>query len=141
MDLERAINIAVEAHAGQKDKAGEPYVLHPLRMMFALKSEEERIVAVLHDVVEDCDGWSFDRLQAEGFAPAILEALDRVTKREGEDYMTFVRRAGENPTSRAVKMADLADNMDLARIAEPSARDHERIARYREACAYLSSLK
>jgi (p)ppGpp synthase/HD superfamily hydrolase len=65
MDLERAIQIAVEAHAGQKDEAGEPYVLQPLRIMFALRSEEERIVALLHDVVADCDSWSFGRLEAE----------------------------------------------------------------------------
>lgn len=140
MNLERAIQIAVEAHAGQRDKAGEPYVLHPLRMMFAVKSEAERIVAVLHDVVEDCDSWSFDRLKAEGFAPSILDALDSVTKRAGEDYTAFVQRAGLNPIGRSVKFADLQDNMDLSRIADPSDHDHRRIERYREALAYLSTL-
>ena len=97
MNLERAIQIAVEAHTGQRDKAGQPYVLHCLRVMFALRSYEERIVGVLHVVVEDCDGWSFDRLKSAGFTSTVLDALDSVTKRAGEDYMAFVRRAGENP--------------------------------------------
>ena len=140
MNLERAIQIAVEAHAGQRDKAGQPYVLHSLRVMFDLRSEDERIVGVLHDVVEDCEGWSFDRLKSEGFSSTVLDALDSVTKRTGEDYMAFVQRAGANPIGRSVKMADLQNNMDLSRIAEPSERDHTRIAQYRDALEYLSKL-
>src|ERR1019366_6193998 len=89
--LERAIVIAAEGHAGVKDKGGAPYILHPLRMMLALSSPDERIVAVLHDVCEDCPAWTLDRLRAEGFAHHIITALDSVTKREGEDYETFVR--------------------------------------------------
>jgi (p)ppGpp synthase/HD superfamily hydrolase len=137
--LERAIEIAAAGHAGQKDKAGAPYVLHPLRMMLALATNEERIVAVLHDVVEDVSGWSFERLRQEGFSEEILAALDSVTKREGEDYDAFVRRAAVNPIGRRVKMADLRDNCDLSRIAAPTARDHERIAKYRRALAYLEA--
>lgn len=140
MNLERAIQIAVEAHTGQRDKAGQPYMLHSLRVMFDLQSVEERIVGVLHDVVEDCEGWSFDRLKSSGFSSNVLDALDSVTKRDGEDYQAFVRRAGANPIGRSVKMADLRDNMDLSRIAEPSERDHARIAQYRDALAYLSKL-
>ena len=83
--LERAIIIAAEAHAGVRDKAGAPYILHPLRMMLGLSSPDERIVAVLHDVCEDCPGWTFDRLRDEGFSDKIIAALDAVTKREGED--------------------------------------------------------
>ena len=105
MNLERAIQIAVEAHTGQRDKADQPYVLHSLRVMFGLRSDEERIVGVLHDVVEDCDGWSFDRLKSAGFSPTVLDALDSVTKRAGEDYMAFVRRAGANSIGRSVKTA------------------------------------
>ncbi len=104
--LERAIAIAVEAHAGQIDKAGAPYILHPLRVMLAVSSTDERIAAVLHDVCEDCPGWTPDRLRAEGFAPQIIAALDSVTKREGEGYDDFVRRAAvctavTNPASGA----------------------------------------
>jgi (p)ppGpp synthase/HD superfamily hydrolase len=140
MNLERAIQIAAEAHEGQRDKAGEPYVLHPLRVMFGLRSDEERMVGVLHDVVENCDGWSFDRLKAAGFSSTVLDALDSVTRRAGEDYKTFVQRAGANAIGRLVKMADLQDNMNLSRIAEPSERDHTQTAKYREALAYLSKL-
>ena len=138
MTLERAIQIAVEAHAGQIDKANEPYILHPLRVMFDVQGEDARIVAVLHDVVEDCEGWSLGRLKDEGFSPAVLEALETVTKRDDdEDYMAFIKRAGANEIGRRVKMADLIDNMDMSRIAAPTERDHQRIAKYERALAYL----
>jgi (p)ppGpp synthase/HD superfamily hydrolase len=139
MNIKHAIQIAVKAHAGQRDKAGQPYILHPLRMMFAVEAEEERIVAVLHDVVEDCAGWTFERLKNHGFSHAVLEAMNSVTKKPDEDYMTFVRRAGANPIGRQVKIADLRDNIDLSRIADPSARDHARIAKYMEALNYLTT--
>src|SRR5262245_7640027 len=137
--LERAIVIATEAHAGMTDKAGAPYILHPLRMMIALASLEERIVAVLHDVCEDCPGWTFERLRAEGFSEKILTALDSVTKREGEAYEQFALRAAANPVGRAVNLADLRDNTDLCRIAHPTAKDHERIAKYARAIELIRS--
>ncbi|MCX7378451.1 MAG: GTP pyrophosphokinase [Alphaproteobacteria bacterium] len=136
--LERAIAIAAEAHAGQVDKAGAPYVLHPLRMMLSLLHEDERIVAALHDVCEDCPGWDFDRLRREGFSDRVLLALDAVTKREGEAYDQFVARAAGDTISRAVKLADLRDNCDLGRIASPTARDLDRIEKYRRAITALS---
>ena len=128
--LERAIVIAAEAHAGITDKGGAPYILHPLRMMMDLTSAEERIVAVLHDVCEDCPGWTFERLRGEGFSEEILAALDSVTKREGETYEEFALRAAINPIGRRVKLADLRDNSDLSRITTPSVKDHQRIAKY-----------
>jgi (p)ppGpp synthase/HD superfamily hydrolase len=131
--LERAIAIAAEAHAGQVDKAGTPYVLHPLRVMLGLSSTDERVVAVLHDVCEDCPGWSFDRLRSEGFSNRIIDALQSVTKRDAEDYDDFVRRSAANPIGRRVKLADLHDNSDLSRIASPTERDLQRIAKYRRA--------
>jgi (p)ppGpp synthase/HD superfamily hydrolase len=138
--LERAISIAAEAHAGQVDKAGAPYVLHPLRMMLQVSSMDERIVAVLHDVCEDCPGWTFDRLRGEGFPEHIIEALRSVTKREGEDYESFARRAAANPIGRCVKLADLHDNCDLSRIAAPSERDFHRIEKYRRAIDLIGRL-
>lgn len=138
--IERAIAIAAEAHAGQIDKAGVPYVLHPLRVMLSLSTFEERVVGVLHDVCEDCPGWTFDRLRDEGFARPVIDALAAVTKRDGEDYEAFVMRAAANPIGRRVKLADLRDNCDLSRIAQPTARDHERIARYRRAIAAIEAL-
>ena len=131
--LERAIVIAAEAHAGITDKGGAPYILHPLRMMMDLTSAEERIVAVLHDVCEDCPGWTFERLRGEGFSEEILTALDSVTKREGETYEEFALRAAVNPIGRRVKLADLRDNSDLSRITNPSVKDHQRIAKYARA--------
>ena len=131
--LERAIAIAAEAHAGQVDKAGEPYILHPLRVMMKLETVEERIVGVLHDVVEDNATWPLAALRAEGFAEAILAAVDAVTRREDEDYESFVRRAAKNAIGRRVKLADLADNMELSRIKSPGPKDHERMERYRKA--------
>ena len=119
--LERAIVIAAEGHAGVKDKGEAPYILHPLRMMLALTSPDERIVAVLHDVCEDCPGWTLDLLRAEGFPDHIITALDSVTKREDEDYETFVRRAAANPIGRKVKLEDLRDNSNLSRISHPHA--------------------
>ena len=138
--LERAIAIAATAHAGQHDKAGAPYILHPLRVMLRLTTEAERITAVLHDLVEDCEGWSFERLLAEGFSSEIVEALKSVTKRDGESYEDFVKRACQNPIGRRVKRSDLHDNCDLSRISNPTPKDHERIARYLKAIAYIESL-
>jgi (p)ppGpp synthase/HD superfamily hydrolase len=131
--LERAIAIAAEAHAGQVDKAGTPYVLHPLRVMLGLSSTDERVVAVLHDVCEDCPGWSFDRLRSEGFSNRIIDALQSVTKRDAEGYDDFVRRSAANPIGRRVKLADLHDNCDLSRIAAPTERDLQRTGKYRRA--------
>jgi (p)ppGpp synthase/HD superfamily hydrolase len=138
--LERAIIIAAEGHAGIKDKGGAPYILHPLRMMLGLSSIDERIVAVLHDVCEDCPGWTFDRLRAEGFSDHIIAALDAVTKRGGEDYDDFARRAAANSIGRNVKLADLADNCDLSRISKPTDVDYQRIEKYRRAIKLIHAL-
>lgn len=134
--LERAIEIAAKAHAGQMDKAGQPYVLHPLRMMLAVKTPEARIAAVLHDVVEDT-AVTLKELEGEGFPAEVLEAVEALTKREGEDYEAFIRRVAPNPIAREVKLADLRDNSDLSRILEPIERDRERVKKYRRAIAYL----
>ena len=139
MNLERAIEIAVEAHKGATDKAGAPYILHPLRMMFAVNSEDERIVAVLHDVVEDAEGWDFDRLEEEDFSAEVIEALKTVTKiTEEEDYDAFIARAMSNPIGRRVKIADLKDNMDVTRIGDLVERDMKRLNKYKKALAKLA---
>jgi len=136
--LERAIAIAATAHAGQLDKGGAPYILHPLKVMLRMTSLEERIVAVLHDVVEDC-GISFDDLRKEGFSEDVLTAIESVTKVPGESYEDFVDRAAQNPIGRVVKLADLEENSDLSRIASPSWEDLERIEKYRRAIGRLRS--
>jgi hypothetical protein len=134
--LERAVTIAAEAHAGDVDKAGAPYILHPLRLMLQMTTDEDRIVAVLHDVVEDSD-WTLERLRDEGFSAAIVDGVDAVTRRLGETYEEFVLRAGRDPIGRRVKLADLRDNCDLSRIAEPAQKDFERIEKYRRAIELL----
>ncbi|WP_027611696.1 HD domain-containing protein [Pseudomonas sp. URIL14HWK12:I6] len=134
--LERAISIAATAHAGQVDKGGAPYILHPLKVMLRMTTLEERIVAVLHDVVEDC-GISLDDLRKEGFSEEILSAIESVTKVPGESYEDFVDRAAQNPIGRVVKLADLEENSDLSRIASPSWEDLERVEKYRRAIGRL----
>ncbi|EUB83331.1 HD domain-containing protein [Pseudomonas sp. GM30] len=134
--LERAIAIAATAHAGQVDKGGAPYILHPLKVMLRMSSLEERIVAVLHDVVEDC-GISLDDLRKEGFSEEVLSAIESVTKMPGESYEDFVERAAQNPIGRVVKLADLEENSDLSRITSPSWEDLERVEKYRRAIGRL----
>ncbi len=136
--IERAIAIAAEAHAGQRDKAGQPYILHCLRVMLRLESETERIAAVLHDLFEDTD-WQREDLHREGFPSQVVDAIVALTRLEGESYEAFVRRAGSNPIARRVKLADLEDNMDLSRIRSPSERDHVRVRKYQEAHRWLSA--
>ena len=144
--LERAITIATEAHAGVLDKAGAPYIEHPLRVMRAQTSDVARIVAVLHDVVEDHPDWSPDRLRAEGFSDEVLAALDAVTKREDErgsdeGCFRFVRRAAAHPIGRAVKLADLRDNADITRFGSPTDEDRARVEKYRRGIAILEALE
>ena len=135
--VERAIAIAAEAHAGQRDKAGQPYVLHCLRVMLRVETAEERIAAVLHDLLEDTD-WRREDLLREGFPALVVDAIVALTRQDGESYEAFVRRAGSDPIARRVKLADLEDNMDLSRIPSPSAKDHARIKKYQEAYRLLS---
>ena len=127
--LEEAIALAAQAHRGQADKAGQPYVLHVLRVMFRVETEQERIVAVLHDLVEDTK-YTFDDLRTLGYPAEIVEALDCVTRRPEESYEQFVDRAAANPIARRVKLADLEDNMDIRRYTTLTERDLERLQRY-----------
>jgi (p)ppGpp synthase/HD superfamily hydrolase len=138
--LERAIALAAKAHEGQVDKADAPYILHPLRMMIRLSTNEERITAVLHDVVEDC-GVSLENIRAEGFSEIVIEAINSVTKRPDESYENFVLRAASNPIGRRVKLVDLEDNSDLSRITNPSTKDFERIEKYRRAIEAIHALE
>src|SRR5262245_37095248 len=130
--LERAIEIAVTAHQGQKDKNGEPYILHPLRMMSRARRAEEKMVAVLHDVVEDTD-WTIPQLRKEGFPEPVLDAVEHLTKREGEDYDAFVERAIQHPLARTVKILDLEDNMNMLRLREVDEKAMDRFKRYLKA--------
>ena len=134
--LERAIEIAARVHAGQVDKGGAPYILHPLRVMLRVAPGAQQIVAVLHDVVEDSEV-TFEDLEREGFSAEVISGLRAVTKVEGESYEDFVARAALDPVGKAVKLADLMENSDLSRIPEPSQKDMERVEKYGRAIQYL----
>lgn len=141
MDIERAIQIAVEAHAGAKDKGGSPYILHPINVMMRMKTDDEKIVAILHDVVEDTD-WTFEALRKEGFSEIVLDALASVTKvSEDEDYELFIERCSRNTIGTRVKVADLMENLDVTRIGELKEKDMKRINKYKKALSVLKSVK
>jgi (p)ppGpp synthase/HD superfamily hydrolase len=140
--LEDAIAFAAMKHKGFVDKAGAPYILHPLRVMGFLgsgASEDERIVAVLHDVPEDC-GVSFEELERLGYSEEAVAALRLVTRLDTETYEEFIERLAPNAIARRVKLCDLRDNMDLSRLPQITERDRERLARYERAKAFLEGL-
>lgn len=134
--LERAIEIAASAHAGQQDKAGQPYILHPLKVMLRLTGTHERMAAVLHDVVEDTPV-TLEQLRTEGFPAAVLAAIDALTKRNGETRLQAAARAATDPIALAVKLADNMENMDLSRIPNPTQKDFARLKEYEEVRALL----
>ncbi len=129
--LERAIEIAARAHAGQVDKAGEPYVLHPMRLMLKVRGPLQRMAAVLHDVVED-SAVTLQDLRDEGFPAEVVDAVQALTKQEGESRLSAAARAAANPIARVVKLADVGDNMDLSRIANPTDKDYARLREYEQ---------
>ena len=128
-NLERAIEIAVRAHSGEVDKAGRPYILHPLSLMLEFDDLDAMITAVLHDTVEDSDV-TLGKLKAEGFPDAVLAAVEALTRREDESYEEFISRLRSDPLARRVKLADLEHNMDLRRIESLSSDDLERVEKY-----------
>jgi guanosine-3',5'-bis(diphosphate) 3'-pyrophosphohydrolase len=134
--IEKAIEIAARAHAGQRDKAGAPYIFHPLRLMLAVRGDEARMAAALHDVVEDA-ALTFEDLLSEGFPVAVVDAVRALTKHEGESRIAAAHRAAANPIARAVKLADVSDNMDLSRIPEPTEKDYARLREYEQVRAIL----
>ena len=138
MNLHRAIEIALDAHKNVSDKGGNPYILHPLRLMLQMDSEEEMIVAILHDVVEDSEKWSFDKLKEEGFSKKIINSLRSVTKEnENEDYEKFIDRSVKDKIGRKVKIADISDNLDISRLKEVTDKDILRINKYKKALKKL----
>lgn len=134
--LEQALALALEAHRGQCDRNGAAYILHPLRVMCRLRTNAERLTAILHDVVEDSELTLAD-LKGKGFPEEVVQAVDCLTKRAGEDYETQVARAKSNPLARSVKLADLEDNMDVRRLKTVREADTARLERYRKAWRFL----
>ena len=134
--VERAIEIVAAAHAGQVVKSGQPYILRPLRVMLSVSTENERIAAVLHDVVEDTP-FTFEDLEREGFTQEVVDAVRVLTKLDGESRTDAAKRAVRNPVARPVKLADVAENMNLDRIANPTQKDYARIEEYKKVCKIL----
>jgi (p)ppGpp synthase/HD superfamily hydrolase len=130
--IEDAIVFATEAHRGQVDRAGNPYILHPLRLMCNVNSDTERFIALLHDVIEDTD-YTVDDLRQRGYSEEIVEAVDCLTRRNDETYEEFIQRIKPNPLARRVKLADLRDNMDIRRLGLLQDKDLERLQRYQNA--------
>jgi (p)ppGpp synthase/HD superfamily hydrolase len=128
--LEKAIKIVVEAHTGQVDKAGIPYVTHLFSVMNRGQSLNEKIVGVLHDLIEDTP-WTIEMLENEGFSKEIVEAVRCITKNEnGESYEEYIQRVKSNPLALRVKLHDLRDNMDILRRSQLSEKDLARLNKY-----------
>jgi (p)ppGpp synthase/HD superfamily hydrolase len=137
--LDDAIKLAVDAHRGQKDRAGQPYILHPLRVMAGMETEHERIVAVLHDVVEDTPV-AHSRIYGM-FGALVGEAVEAITKISGERYDHYLVRVKANPVATRVKLADLRDNSDMNRLTQATDTDWERWDKYQHAVAFLLGAK
>ena len=129
--LEKAIEIAAQAHVGQKDKSGQPYILHPLWLMQQFEEIEFQMVAVLHDVVED-SAFTLDDLTSAGFAPAVVAGVDAMTRRSDETYKAYIDRVQAHPIALRVKLADLEHNMDVRRLGRFQPKDHDRLEKYHQ---------
>ena len=133
----RAIKLCYEAHDGQTDKSGLPYVHHPLHLAEQMDDEDSTVVALLHDIVEDTS-YTLDDLESMGFGEAVIDALRLLTHDDSVPYLDYVREIAKNSLAKKVKLADLAHNSDLTRLDhEPTERDLERYQKYQKARAIL----
>ena len=132
----KAMKIAFDAHMGQLDKSGIPYILHPIHLAEQMDTEEECIVALLHDTVEDTNV-AFEQLEKE-FSKTVLDALKLLTHDKSVEYMEYVKKIKENPIARKVKLADLYHNSDVTRLVVVTEKDINRIEKYKKAINFLS---
>ena len=137
--IQKAVSIATAVHAEQFDKGGMPYILHPLRIAEKCSTISEKIVAILHDTIEDGD-ISPEYLLHQGFSQPIVDAVLSVTKQKGEGYEAFVKRASLNPIGRIVKLRDLEDNMDIRRLSVLDEEAIKRLRKYHKAFIYLTKV-
>ena len=138
--LEKAIALAATQHAGQLDKGGQPYILHPLRLMLQFSNSTLQIIAVLHDILEDTSTTTED-LEALGFSAKIIQAIQALTKQTGESRLEAAKRTALNPLATQVKYVDVLDNMNLTRINNPTARDFARLEEYKEVLEIIKQAK
>ena len=136
--LDLAIQIAEKAHEGQLDKADQPYILHPLTVMAQMDDVESKIVAVLHDAIEDSD-LTITELSQQGFPELITEAISAITKLDGELYDDYLLRVMGNAIAIKVKIADVQHNMDISRIANPTVKDFQRLEKYQKVLNQLTA--
>ena len=129
--LSKMLVIAVNAHAGQFDKGGRPYILHTLSVMHKLRTDDEELqcIAVAHDLVEDC-GITYQFLREQGFPERIIEGIRCLTKIPGETYEEYKVKVKSNPDSRRVKKCDLQHNTDIRRLKGVTDKDIARMTRY-----------
>jgi len=130
--IEKSLEIALEAYSGQTDKAGKTYILHPLRLMTQMETEEEMSVALLHDVIEDSEYTAEDLLN-NGIPTTVVNAVQSLTKNSGESYESFIERVLENKLAAKIKRADIEDNINILRLNSVTEKDLERIAKYHKA--------
>lgn len=138
--LQFALELAIEKHKNQTDKSGKPYILHPLHVMETVQSDDAKIVAILHDIIEDTDVTEEDLLKA-GLSKHIVDAIVMLSKPYDEDYMDYVKKVASNPLAKEVKLADLQHNMDLRRLSTLKERDLVRNRKYQIAYHYLINTK
>ncbi|HCL4480112.1 TPA: GTP pyrophosphokinase [Clostridium botulinum] len=138
--ISKALLFATTGHINQIDKGGEDYILHPIRIMQNMDTIEEKLVAILHDTMEDCKATEED-LKNIGMPKDVIEAVKVLTKEKREDYFKYIKRVKQNSIARRVKMADLEDNMNLKRIKSPTEKDFERFKKYQRAFDYLIELE
>ena len=132
----KAMKLTYEAHQGQYDKSGLPYVFHPFHLAEQMDTEETVTVALLHDVAEDTD-YTLEDLREMGFPDAVMDALALLTHDPSVPYMEYVERLKSNPIARSVKLADLTHNSDLSRLPVVTEKDLERVEQYRNAMILL----
>ena len=135
---EKAYKIAKKAHLGQVDKAGEDYIKHPEKVASFVKTDEEKAVAYLHDVIEDTE-LTLENLYEYDFSKEVIEAVDIITKKRGEDYQSYLNSVKKNKLARAVKLADLRHNSNLTRLTKVTEKDIERKEKYQKAIDFLNS--
>ncbi|MDY4576167.1 MAG: HD domain-containing protein [Intestinibacter sp.] len=138
--LQFALELAIKKHKNQKDKSGRPYILHPLHVMETVKTDDAKIVAILHDIIEDTDVTKEDLLNA-GLSKHIVDAIVMLTRSDDIDYMDYVKKVSSNPLAKEVKLADLQNNMDLRRLSTLTERDLDRNRKYQIAYHYLINTK
>ncbi|WP_420543931.1 GTP pyrophosphokinase [Streptococcus equinus] len=137
-DVKLAHEIAKRAHKGQVDKVGAPYILHPETVASFVTKDDEKIVAYLHDVIEDTPCQLRD-LENAGFSSEIIKAVDLLTRKTGQSYKQYLKLVKTNELARVVKLADLKHNSDLSRLTHVTENDIKRLKKYQDAIVFLST--